>query len=240
MRDFVLTIAVCTFNRSVLLRDALLSFDKVHKPVGALFELLIVDNNSHDQTRAIVESFAAAAAFPVRYVFEKKQGLSRARNRAVKEANGEWIWYVDDDVYFSEHWLEQALEGIRIFADASVLAGQVVPSFEAPRPEWLPDSLLPYYGLTTFGDRSRWLLLSEYPVGANVGFRKSIFAEVGLFKPSLGRIANSLLSCEETEVVTRLHNAGHKVGYVAGAEVRHRVVPHRARISWLRKRAYWG
>jgi glucosyl-dolichyl phosphate glucuronosyltransferase len=236
--ECLLTIAVCTFNRAFLLKDALRS---LRVPEGnPTFEILIIDNNSSDKTQTVVQKFADEASFPVRYLVEKRLGLSRARNRAVLEANGDWIWYVDDDIAFTPNWLSEVFTGLKKFPDASVFAGRVVPSFEDSRPEWLSDSLLPYYGHTHFGDQPRWLKTTEHPVGANVGFRKNVFDQVGLFKPSLGRVGNKLLSCEETELVTRLHSAGHRVAYLPDAEVRHRVPLERAKISWLRRRAYWG
>jgi len=240
MRDCLLSIAICTFNRAALLDDALRSFAATDKPSGIPFELLVIDNNSGDNTRSVVERWVARAGFPLRYVFEGKQGLSQARNRAVKEAAGHWIWYVDDDVYFSPGWLEGVLEGVRFFPRASVLAGRVAPAFEPAQPSWLPPSALPYYSMTSFGDEPRWLEPTEYPVGANAAFRRSVFEEVGLFREDLGRSADSLFSSEETDMVIRLYERDHKIGYVPGAEVRHRIPEDRATMSWLRKRAYWG
>jgi GT2 family glycosyltransferase len=188
----------------------------------------------------VVHAWEEKDAFPVRYVFERELGLSAARNRALVEANGEWIWYVDDDVFFSPEWLVGALDGIHLFQSASVLAGRVVPAFDKGKPDWLPSSLLPYYGLTAFGDEPRWLASTEYPVGANAAFRRSVFAEVGLFDKNLGRRKDLLRSSEETDVVTRLYQHGHKVAYVPAAEVIHRVTESRATMAWLRRRAYWG
>lgn len=240
MPDLLLSIAICTFNRAALLDDALRSFATIAKPSGIPFEFLVIDNNSSDHTRSVVEQWAARSEFPLRYVFEGKQGLSLARNRAAREAAGDWVWYVDDDVYFSPGWLEGVREGMRCFSRAPVLAGRVVPVFEPVQPNWLPPSAFPYYGITTFGDEPRWLGATEYPVGANVAFRRSVFEEVGPFREDLGRSADSLFSSEETDLVSRLYARGHKIGYVPGAEIRHRILEDRATMSWLRKRAYWG
>jgi glycosyltransferase involved in cell wall biosynthesis len=236
----LVSVAICTFNRAVLLDDALRSFAATDKPAGVPFELLVIDNNSADATRSVVERWAAQSEFPLRYVFEGRQGLSLARNRAVKEAAGQWIWYVDDDVYFSPRWLGSVVEGLTYFPRAAALGGRVVPAFDLAKPSWLPASALPYYGLTSFGDEPRCLQPTEYPVGANVGFRRTVFDEVGLFREDLGRRGNSLLSGEEVDMVIRLHERGHEVGYVPSAEVRHRIPQDRATVSWLRRRAYWG
>src|SRR5262245_37859431 len=216
MPDCLLSIAICTFNRAAFLDEALRSFAATDKLSDLPFELLVIDNNSGDTTCSVVERWAARSRFPLRYVFEGKQGLSVARNRAIKEATGQWIWYVDDDVYFSPRWLEGALEGMRFFPQSSVLAGRIRLTFEQAQPSWLPPSAFSYYGMTSFGDEPRWLDLKEYPVGANTAFRRSVFNEVGLFREDLGRIADSLLSSEEMEMVIRLAKRGHKIGYVPG------------------------
>jgi glycosyltransferase involved in cell wall biosynthesis len=240
MRDCLLSVAICTFNRAAFLDDALRSFAATDKLSDIPFELLVIDNNSGDSTRSVVERWAARSKFPLRYVFEGKQGLSVARNRAIKEMAGHWVWYVDDDVYFSPRWLDGVLEGIKFFPQSSVLAGRVLLAFEPAKPSWLPPSALPHYGMTSFGDELRWLKRREFPVGANMAFRRPVFDEVGLFREDLGRVADSLLSAEETDMVIRLYQRGHKIGYVPGAAVWHRVSEDRATMSWLKKRAYWG
>src|SRR5438132_8818753 len=157
MPDMLLTIAICTFNRARLLDDTLRSLDAVVKPHGLSVELLVVDNNSDDDTSSVVQRWAKQAKIPVRYVFEAAQGLSRARNRAIKEGAGEWIWYADDDIYFTGGWLQGVAQGLESFPNASALAGRISLLFEPVKPHWLQSSLLSYYGLTSFGDEARWL-----------------------------------------------------------------------------------
>ena len=240
MPDILLTIAICTFNRAGLLDDALRSFDAVAKPHGLSFELLVVDNNSADDTCSVVQRWAKQSTFPVRYVFEAAQGLSRARNRAAREGLGQWIWYTDDDIYFSAGWLLGVVQALDSFPQASALAGRISLVFEPAKPHWLPFSMLPYYGLTSFGEKARWLEAMENPVGANTGFRRQIFAELGPFREDLGRVANLLVSGEESEMATRLYQRGDMIGYAPRAEVWHRVRGNRTTMSWLRKRAFWG
>ena len=240
MVERVLSIAVCTFDRAALLDYALRSFATTAARSSASFELLVVDNNSRDGTRAVAERWAARSPFPVRYLFEPTQGLSAARNRAVGEAAGGWIWYIDDDVLLSPGWLDGIVDGLDRFADASVLAGAVTLAFEPPVPAWLPAAALPYYGMTDFGNAPRRLAPTEYPVGANMGVRRAAFDDVGLFRDSLGRVGGSLRSCEESELVDRLRARGHTAAYLPDVEVRHRIGADRATMRWLRRRAYWG
>jgi glycosyltransferase involved in cell wall biosynthesis len=240
MRDCVLSIAICTFNRARLLDEALRSFAAIAAPSVIPFELLVIDNNSRDRTRAVVAEWSARSAFPLRWVFEERQGLSRARNRAIEAAVGTWLWFVDDDVHFSPGWLDGAARGIASFPRAVMLAGRVVPTFEVAQPGWLPPAALGYYGITGFGDEARQLQAGEYPVGANMAIHRSVVADVGAFREDLGRIGDALRSSEETDLADRLHQRGATIGYAPGAEVRHRIDQDRATMAWLRRRAYWG
>ena len=93
-----ISIIICTYNRSESLKRTLQSLKEMSVSDDIEWELLIVDNNSTDNTREAVNDFTKTSGLNCRYVFESKQGLSNARNRGVKEACGEIIAFTDDDV----------------------------------------------------------------------------------------------------------------------------------------------
>ena len=238
--DRTLSIVVCTLDRAHKLQNALESFAVARRPLGFAYELIVVDNGSTDATRAVVERIAERAEPGVRYVYEPRLGLSRARNRAIAEATGTWLWFFDDDVVLDSDWLEGVRQGIERFPSAAAIGGRVVAAFERTRPAWLSDSLLPYYGVTDFGEWPRLLVDGEYPIGANAGFRRATLAEVGGFREDLGHTGRSFGFNEEPELVDRLRAAGHVVAYMPDATVAHRIGDERARRAWLMKRAYHG
>jgi glycosyltransferase involved in cell wall biosynthesis len=240
MAERLFTIAICTFDRAALLDDALASLAAIAAGGPPPFDVLVVDNNSTDDTRGVAGRWGVRAAFPVRYVREPRQGLSVARNRAVRETAAEWLWYVDDDVLFAPGWVDGVVDGLRRFPDAAAFAGAVALAFEPDAPAWLPAAALPYYGRTAHGDVPRLLGPRQYPVGANMGFRRTVLDDVGRFCESLGRVGTMLRSSEESDLVDRLHARGREVAYVPAAGVRHRILPDRASMRWLRRRAYWG
>ena len=240
MSDPSLSIVVCTLNRARPLKGALASFAAVHKPPGFAYELIVVDNGSTDDTRAVVESFSERVEPGLRYVYEPRPGLSRARNRAIAEATRAWIWFFDDDVVLAPDWLEGVRCGIERFAQSAALGGRVVAAFETTRPAWLSNALLAYYGATDFGDRPRLLADGEYPIGANAGFRRDALEKVGGFREDLGHVGRTFGFNEEPELVDRLRAAGHTAAYVPQAKVDHRIGAERARLSWLLERAYHG
>ena len=94
----LITIAICTYDRARNLRDTLESLHQMTVPVGAEPEVIVVDNNSTDDTESFVEALAARNSLSLRYLFEPKQGLSHARNCAVHAARGTYIIWTDDDV----------------------------------------------------------------------------------------------------------------------------------------------
>ena len=208
----VISSIICTYNRGQVLGESLASFAAMSLPEDVAFELLVVDNNSSDDTASIANEFCARQPW-ARYVFEPTPGLSHARNRGIREARGEIVVFIDDDVYLDRNWAHAMLAAFANHPDASAVGGKIIPVFEAGRPEWLSDDLLVVYGHTPYGDSGRWLTYPELPIGANMAFRREVFESVGPFDPRLGRIGERLLSNEENDFFYRLNRRGRKVLY---------------------------
>jgi glycosyltransferase involved in cell wall biosynthesis len=197
--------------------------------------LIVVDNNSRDSTATLVQSFAQHAPFAVRYVFESAQGLTRARNRGIAEAKGDVIVFTDDDVTVEPNWLERLS---RVFDDPNCMAagGKIVAVWNSPKPAWLaekgPFALHKVIVSFDCGDETREA--PEPPFGANMAFRKELFARYGVFRPDLGRTGNMLLSGEETEMFLRIIRGGETIMYAGDAVVYHPVAEERIRKSYFR------
>ena len=95
---------MCTYNRGELLENAIRSVLDQQEATTPPFEMIVVDNNSSDRTREIIERIAAVD-HRVRYLFESKQGLSHARNAGIREARAPLIAFTDDDVRAEPYWL---------------------------------------------------------------------------------------------------------------------------------------
>lgn len=118
-----LTIAICTRNRAARLTRLLRSIQSLTaEPHNKVAEVLVVDNGSTDETRAAVAAFAA-----VRYVHEARPGLNFARNAALREARGELIAFLDDDVLVEGGWLKGLEAAWRSRPDAGGFTGLVLP-----------------------------------------------------------------------------------------------------------------
>ncbi|MBL4780848.1 MAG: glycosyltransferase [Porticoccaceae bacterium] len=232
-----LSIIICTYNRDKIIIDSITSFYSMRYSEAIEFELIIVDNNSSDNTRSVVQELSAQHD-TLLYVFEPIQGLSQARNRGIQEAKGNIIVFVDDDVYFSNNWLTDI---IAAFDEPSVecVGGNIIPVFDAGKPEWLENPSLAIFGSTNFGSESRRLRLPDHPFGGNMAFRRSVFDVIGVFDTALGRKKDSLLSSEETELFYRIQKNNIPVWFTPNATIYHRIPNERAQKDWIYKRYYW-
>ena len=130
-----ITIAICTWNRSQLLKQTLEAMTALVVPPDLSWEILVVNNNSSDDTAQVVESFVTR--LPLRTVVETKAGLSHARNRALDEARGDYLMFTDDDVLVDRHWVTACADAVRRHPDAAAMVGPVAPWFPSP-----PDPVL--------------------------------------------------------------------------------------------------
>ncbi len=231
------TVVICTYNRCQLLACALESVLGSTVPPGVDWEVIVVDNNSKDKTRATVEEVGARHPGRVRYLFEHKQGLSNARNAGIAAATGRVVAFTDDDVSVEPHWLfnltRPVLQDECAGSAGRILLGEVnLPSWLATSgPHNLGGSLVQF----DLGDRSS--TLDRAPFGASMAFRKGVFEMFGGFRTDLGRSGKSLIGNEDTEFGTRLISAGLHLFYIPSAVVYHPVPEERLTKRYFR--SYW-
>ena len=231
-----ISVVVCTYNRCESLRRTLKSFKEVVAPQGGSWELILVDNNSKDETRIIAEAFKEESGLNVKYVFETRQGLSHARNRGIEQAEGEIIAFTDDDVMVDRYWLsniERAFEE----HDVSCVGGKILPVWEIPKPEWIIPQLHYILALLDRGDKP-FRLESPIVWGANFAIRSDIFEKYGVFDTKLGRIPERLFAGEDTEFVRRILNKGEKVMYDPNVIVFHYIPSDKISKRYFRKWKY--
>ncbi|PTY03736.1 hypothetical protein DB347_21120 [Opitutaceae bacterium EW11] len=212
------TVAVCTYGRPRLLEQTLRGLVRQEYP-SSWYEIIVVDNNSpDDSTRTVVESFAGAQVAP-QYVREPRQGLSHARNRAVMRSRGDVIVFADDDVIVEPHWLASLVAPFAADRDLriAVVAGEVIPVFSEGFPPW---SILLYQPLRFRPDAGP---IDQMPMGANMAFRRTALLEVGLFDTEVGRIGQMLFAGDENRPVKRLRQRSAEVWFVPEARVFHQL-----------------
>lgn len=213
----LLSIVVCTRDRAASLRETLRSLAKVTVPPDCRAELLVVDNGSTDATRMVVAAFHPSG-FSVRSLSEPAPGLAHARNRAVREAAGAILVFIDDDLRIPPGWLEGMCRPILAGA-ADAVQGGVRPAPHLERP-WFKGAL------------RTWLAAVEDPVhppagivGANFALRRAAVVLTRGFDPRLGAGASGFF--EDTVFGWQLLRAGGKVAYHPAVAVEHHFDPDR-------------
>jgi glycosyltransferase involved in cell wall biosynthesis len=232
------SVVVCTHNRSNYLAKALDSLlDQSLNP--DMYEILVVDNASRDATRDVVADYRRRAG-NIQYVFEGTLGLSHARNTGIQQSHGELVAYLDDDAIAATWWLEAALEAFRERGPrVGCIAGPVYPIWEAPRPTWLPDELVPYLSMLDYGEEARFLEETDHIVGANMAFPRECLVKVGGFPINLGRRGKRLLSNEELVLRRALERDKFRTFYSPAMRVEHHVPPERLTRRWFLSRLFW-
>lgn len=231
------TVIICTYNRSANLPSCLEALAKQQGVSTLDWQVLVVDNNSTDDTQAVAERLARELPISVRCVREPQQGLNHARNRGVSESTGTHFTFVDDDIRVGRDWLA-ALARAFAETDADAIGGRIHldPSIVLPR--WVaPGSeTAGFLGYQDFGDHPfRMDGVSRYPFGGNMSFHRRVVDRIGLFDPKLGRKGEGrkrgeLFKGAETDYFHRLAARGDaRIFYEPGAIVYHRVQPHQLR-----------
>ena len=215
MNPAEISVVVCTYNRAALLTRAVESLF-AQQAEGTRFEILVVDNNSNDNTRAVVESLQAKSPVPLRYIFEPRQGNAYARNTGVEQAEAPIVAFIDDDVVATDNWVSAIKSGFARYPQLSFIGGKVLPLWEGDPPSWLTRAHWAPLALLDYGDKEAEIA-GQMPLGlltANIAFKKDVFADVGQFSPSLQRIKDAIGSMEDTEFLMRACRSGKTGRYL--------------------------
>ena len=218
-----LTAILCTYNRAPSLSRALESLARQSVSPATEWDVLVVDNNSRDDTAQVVRDFCERYPGRFRYVFEPRQGKSFALNRGIREATADVLAFVDDDVEVDRNWLHALTAPLADQRWAGV-GGRILPEKGFVPPEWI-DPSVPYafapFAFFDLGTEAQEL--AEPPFGANMAFRTSVFAKHGGFRVDLGPQPGSEIRGEDTEFGWKLMAKGERLWYEPAAIVYHPV-----------------
>lgn len=225
-----LTIAVCTYNRAEILRECIESILVGNKNLNN-YEILVVDNNSRDNTKEIVESFQQNI---IKYIFEEKQGLSCARNRAIKECNTKLIAFIDDDTLVEGNYVNLVIDYFE--KNKLVCAGGRIKSiWKEKKPMWFNDGFYSIIGETKYGNTYRELVGNEFPYGGNMIFDIEILNHIKWFDETLGMKGKEILVGEEVELCSRIRHK-YKIMYLPEVTVQHRVHMNKVSKEYVNER----
>jgi glycosyltransferase involved in cell wall biosynthesis len=233
------SVIIGTYNRAATLEMMLTSLRNSIVDRKYSWELLVVDNNSSDWTRQVVDRMAHDFPCPVRYLFEGRQGLSRVRNLGIAEARGELLLFTDDDVIVHPGWVQEIIIGFASH-DCLGIGGKIEAVWEQEKPPWYSNTG-PYrlFGAIIeydFGDDIQEAV--SPPFGANMAFRRDAFRRYGLFRTDLGISGKNRIVGEDTDFSLRLLRGGDRVLYLPSAIIHHPVEPARIQKSYFERWYY--
>lgn len=210
-------------------------------------ELIVVDNNSNDDLAADIFEYCKQFEGQLRYVRELSPGLGAARHRGAKEAIGEWLTYLDDDVEVSSGWIE-ALQRAFNRPHVGIIGGPSVPKFTCSVPEWFWDCIdktlyggwmCPWWSLLDIG-RSVENIDPDYIWGLNFSIRKKLLFKLGGFHPDVvPKKYQRWQGDGETGLTAKARECGIRADYVQDALVFHTCGRDRLTPAYLKQRAFY-
>ena len=234
-----LDVVVPSFNRSGLLERTITSLLEARRPEGLDVTIYVIDNNSKDDTRAVVQRLQEQTSYALHYLLEERQSSSFARNAGIEAGSAELIGFIDDDEEVDPGWYEAVfLE----FQDAAVayLGGPYYAKPGLQLPAWLPPS---YRAATGVHDpKPRGVFGAEHAGNLNSGnavIRREVFDTIGLYSEKLGRSGFGLLAEEDADLYRRIRAAGFIGVFVPELIIYHHVPPERMTKRYHRRWAFW-
>ncbi|MBD2204053.1 glycosyltransferase family 2 protein [Calothrix sp. FACHB-1219] len=230
------TVAIPTYNGESRLPELLERLRNQLYTETFSWEIIVVDNNSTDNTAVLIKNYQAAwkCPYPLKYCFEAKQGAGYARKRTVEEAKGKFIGFLDDDNYPVSNWVAVAYAFGQKYPKAGAYGSQIHPDWEVEPPQDF-QRIAPFLAITERGnlpliyDPHKKLL----PPSAGLVIRRQAWLETIPNQMILtGRISNNTLTSEDLEMLSHMQKSGWEIWYNPEMEISHKIP------SWRLQREY--
>lgn len=236
--DLDISVLIATYNRAEILRQTLQSMTKLNRD-GLSVEFVVVDNNSSDHTKEVIESFTDR--LPIRYLFESRPGKNCALNKALNEVPlGRLVAFTDDDVEPKKDWLKVIITVTNRWPDYSVFGGKILPLWPHQKlPPWI-EKLIESGGVLPIHDHGNFEMpfpSQTFPAGANLWVRSQILTN-RRFDEQFGPCPKSRLMGSETSFIKKLEDDGYRALYCPDAVVVHYFPAESLSLSAIKKRAY--
>lgn len=235
-----LEVVIPTYNRADLLPVCLRSLQSAVVPEGMTAGITVVDNNSKDDTRAVVENWKQHFNGRLQYLFEEKQGRSSALNKGITGSRGDLVGFIDDDEEIDPTWYQQVYHAFTTY-DVDFIGGPYIPNWEQDPPPWLPED---HQGVIGVVDAGKEIIPYDenYPgilMGGNAVIRRSAIEKVGLYMTALGRTGGRLLAGEDEDMYRRLLASGAKGLYLPELKIYHLIPAARLTKKYYRQWSFW-
>lgn len=219
-----MSVILTTYNRCEDLRVTLEAMSKVDR-TGLEVQFVVVDNNSSDHTKEIVEGFVPT--FPVSYLFEERQGKNFAVNKALNNVDiGDVVIFTDDDITPEINWLQAIRRSLEEFPQISVFGGSIKVDWGGRRaPDWsfVPQVMSTVFGEHEMGGKPVLYIDGQAPFGGNFWIRSESLSGKLSFDERIGPRPKNRIMGSETSFLMSLANRGFRMLYCPDAVVYHRV-----------------
>jgi glycosyltransferase involved in cell wall biosynthesis len=224
-----LSVIICTYNRDKFIATALNSL-KNQTFAKEKYEIIIVNNNSTDNTETICKQFQKDNDdLNITYVIEQNHGLSFARNKGIEVSDAPLIAYIDDDAIARNDFVEILLKSFKTFPDYGAIGGKVIPIYPTGQePIWMSRYLWGIVSKVDYGDKTK-PFSKKFPVGCNMAFRKELFKTYGGFNTDL------VYRGDDKYVFYKLKRYNIKILYVPDVFVFHYIDTYRIEPKFIDK-----
>lgn len=233
------SVIVCTFNRARELGDFLNRLESHVLNSNVDTEIVLVDNNSSDETPKVLAAYKTCSRVSVITVHEPRQGANHARNTGIRNAHSPVLVFTDDDVDFSDTWLKDFSDYMENHPECQVATGEIIPKFVVPRPDWLRESMLKVYGQQDYGLAPVDIQFPDFPVEMNMAVRAQLFERYGGFCTAFNRDNKTLMSNDGKYFFYQLAEQKEIVRYIPCARLFHLIPITRITPAWVIRRYFW-
>ena len=222
VESLTISVVICTYNRAVYIKDAMESL--FHQTLQKQdFEVIIVNNNSTDQTAEVCEAYIAenpSAKFY--YLNEKQQGASFARNTGAQLAKGSLLCFMDDDAVAELDYLERIVHFFATHPEAGGLGGRIIPKYIPSEPAWMSYYVSSMVGNFDYSKEVAVFSANKYPLESNMVIRKKDFDAIAGFNTALpGVVGTHRIGGEGKDFFMRLKALGRVIYYDPAIVVQH-------------------
>lgn len=227
----MISVIICTRNRCELVKDCIESL--LHQDTDKEYEVIVVDNNSTDNTAEVVQNMVSGNK-KLRYTKEEKTGLSHARNTGYVQAKNEWVAYVDDDARIHQDFVAVACKIIEE-KKFDCFGGIYNAWFKYGKPDWLP---------ADFGSNRKRMpdyitILKKRSFSGGVAvYRKKMLEDLGGFPIEYGMVGGKIGYGEENYIQVKARESGYLVGFVPELQIDHIVNKYKLEKKWHYEDAY--
>jgi glucosyl-dolichyl phosphate glucuronosyltransferase len=209
------SVIVSSYNRCDMLPETIESL-LAQEADGLCYEIIIVDNNSTDATKQVVESYMRDGRENLHYVFEGRQGVSHGRNAGIKIARAPIVAFADDDVRVARNWVATIKRAFDEHPEVNYVGGKVLPHWQTEMPLWITRYHWSPLAIQDYGDTALYLNSERRLclVGASLSFRREALDSLGLFAPDLQRVKDNIGSMEDLDLQLRAWQAGMQGLYI--------------------------